>query len=54
MSSRPVAQSLFPDLIADKPTGALVGSVLTGNNADLIATVAPLYLLVLTKTKRYT
>jgi hypothetical protein len=41
--SRPVTQSLFPDLIPDRPSGHLFGSVQTGTNAQLIATIAPIY-----------
>lgn len=42
--TRPLEVSLFPDHAPDRPTGRLFGSVQTGTNADLIATVAPLYL----------
>ncbi|MDO8391043.1 MAG: hypothetical protein Q7V57_11185 [Actinomycetota bacterium] len=42
--SRPVAQSLFPDMRADQATGPLLTSVATGSNADLIASIAPLHL----------
>lgn len=41
---RDIALSLFPDLAPDRPVGPLFGSVQTGTNADLIATVAPTYL----------
>lgn len=44
MSARPVAQSMFPDIQPDKPVGYLYGSVQTGTNADLMATIAPTYL----------
>lgn len=44
MTARAVEQSLFPEHRPDRPTGPLVGSVQTGTNADLIATIAPLYL----------
>lgn len=44
MTTRPVEASLFPDVRPDRPTGRLVGSVQIGSNADLIATIAPLYL----------
>lgn len=36
--------SLLPELVPDRPEGRIPGSVQTGTNADLIATVAPLYL----------
>jgi tRNA G10 N-methylase Trm11 len=39
-----VAQSLFPDIAPDRPVGPLFGSVQSGTNAELIRTVAPLYL----------
>jgi hypothetical protein len=35
---------MFPDLMPDRPTGPIYGSVQTGANADLIATVASTYL----------
>lgn len=35
---------MFPDHKPDRPTGAVLGSVVAGTNADLIAKVAPLYL----------
>lgn len=35
---------MFPDFMPDRPTGQLYGSVQTGTNADLMATVAPTYL----------
>lgn len=41
---RAVAQTMFPDLVAEKATGPILKSVFTGNNADLMAAVAPLYL----------
>lgn len=44
MTARDVRQSLFPDLVPDRPVGRMVGSVVAGTNADLIATIAPLYL----------
>lgn len=44
MTARPVEQSLFPDFAPDRPRGPIPGSVQTGTNADLIATIAPLYL----------
>lgn len=42
--TRPVALSLFPDVRPDRPAGPLLGSVLGGTNADLIAQLAPIYL----------
>lgn len=42
--TRPVAASLFPEIVADRPTGPLYGSVQTGTNAALIRTIAPTYL----------
>lgn len=42
--ARPVELSLFPDVAPDRPRGPLLGSVIAGTNADLIATIAPLYL----------
>lgn len=42
--SRPTTLSLFPNHVPDRPTGPLYGSVQTGTNADLIATIAPTYL----------
>lgn len=44
MTARDVELSLFPDLRPERPTGHLLGSVIAGTNADLIAAVAPLYL----------
>lgn len=44
MTARPVEQSMFPDIKPDRPRGPIPGSVQTGTNADLIATVAPFYL----------
>lgn len=44
MTARPVALSMFPDISPDRPQGPLFGSVQTGNNAQLIRTIAPLYL----------
>jgi hypothetical protein len=41
---RPVQTSLWPEVVADRPIGPIVGSVQQGSNADLIATIAPLYL----------
>jgi hypothetical protein len=41
---RPVQGSLLPTLQPDKPVGAILPSVITGTNSDLIAAVAPLYL----------
>jgi hypothetical protein len=35
---------MFPDHAPDRPRGQLIGSVQGGTNADLIATIAPLYL----------
>lgn len=43
-TTRPVAMSMFPDIAPDRPTGPLLGSVVTGTNADLIAAIAPLYI----------
>jgi len=39
-----VQLSAFPEIQADKPVGAILGSVFTGTNADLMKAVAPLYL----------
>jgi hypothetical protein len=44
VTARPVALSMFPDLLPDRPTGPIYGSVQTGTNADLIATIASTYL----------
>lgn len=44
MTARAVEQSLWPDVKPDRPTGPLLGSVIVGTNADLIAKIAPLYL----------
>jgi hypothetical protein len=44
VTARDVALSLFPDVAPDRPVGPLLGSVVAGTNADLIAAVAPLYL----------
>jgi hypothetical protein len=44
VTARPIAQSLFPELVADKPIGPLPLSVQTGTNADLIHAIAPIYL----------
>lgn len=44
MTARPVELSMFPDHKPDRPTGPLLGSVISGTNADLIAKIAPLYL----------
>ena len=35
---------MFPDLVLERPVGRLVPSVIAGDNADLVAAVAPLYL----------
>lgn len=43
-AARPVELSLFPEVAPDRPRGPIPGSVQTGTNADLIATIAPLYL----------
>jgi hypothetical protein len=43
-AARPVEQSMFPGHAPDRPRGHLLGSVVTGTNADLIAAIAPLYL----------
>lgn len=43
-ATRIVQPSLWPELIADKPLGPIVGSVQVGTNSDLIAAVAHLYL----------
>jgi hypothetical protein len=42
--ARDVQQSMFPDLKQPVNVGPLVPSVIHGNNADLIAAIAPLYL----------
>lgn len=42
--SRAVEVSLFPELRCHKAVGPLVGSVITGTNADLIHTIRDLYL----------
>lgn len=42
--SRDIALSLFPDLLPDRPVGPILPSVIGGSNAELIATVAPMYL----------
>lgn len=42
--TRPVELSMFPDVAPDRPRGPLLGSVIAGTNADLIAAIAPLYL----------
>jgi hypothetical protein len=42
--TRPVEQSMFPDVAPDRPRGPILGSVVGGTNADLIAAIAPLYL----------
>jgi len=44
MTARPVAQSLFPELVPDRPTGPLPLSVQTGTNSDLIYNIRELYL----------
>lgn len=41
---RAVAASLFPELVPDKAIGYIPPSVIGGTNADLIATIAPIYL----------
>lgn len=41
---RVVEQSLFPDIRPDKPVGPILPSVFVGDNAMLIAAVAPFYL----------
>lgn len=41
---RCVEQSLFPDMVADKPIGYILPSVFVGSNSDLMAAVAPYYL----------
>lgn len=43
MVTRPVQLSAFPEIQPAKPVGAIVGSVLSGSNGDLIKAVAPLY-----------
>lgn len=43
-TTRPVELSLFPEVKPDRPIGHLTGSVINGTNADLIATIAPIYL----------
>lgn len=43
-TTRPVAQSLFPQIQPDKPVGVILPSVVAGTNAKLIAAVAPFYL----------
>jgi hypothetical protein len=42
--TRAVQTSLLPDVRPDKAIGRIIGSVMTGTNADVIAAVAPLYL----------
>lgn len=42
MTARPVQTSLIEGM--ERPVGKIPGSVQTGTNADLIATIAPLYL----------
>lgn len=44
MRARAVELSLFPDVAPDRPVGSILGSVVVGTNADLIAAVAPFYL----------
>jgi hypothetical protein len=44
MTPRAVELSLFPDVRPERPTGPLLGSVVAGTNAGLIAAIAPLYL----------
>lgn len=44
MTARPVELSMFPDVAPDRPRGPILGSVQGGTNADIIATVAPIYL----------
>jgi hypothetical protein len=41
---RALELSLFPELAPDRSVGPVLGSVIGGTNADLIAAVAPLYL----------
>lgn len=43
-ATRAVQSSLWPEIQPDKPIGPIPPSVITGTNADLIATIAPLYL----------
>jgi hypothetical protein len=42
VTARPVQQSLIEGM--ERPTGRIVGSVITGTNADLMHAIAPLYL----------
>lgn len=44
MANRAVEVSLFPEIRADRCVGPLVPSLIAGDNADLIAAVAPLYI----------
>lgn len=41
---RDVQLSMWPDVVPERPQGWIMPSVFTGNNADLIAAVAPMYL----------
>lgn len=43
-TARHVAQSLFPDLQAEKAVGPILPSVFVGTNAELMRAVAPYYL----------
>jgi hypothetical protein len=45
MTVRPVALSLFPEIQAEWAIGPVLPSVFVGSNADLMAAVAPLYLV---------
>ena len=44
MSRREVQESMFPDVAPARPQGFLMPSVFGGNNAELMAAVAPMYL----------
>lgn len=41
---RAVQNSMFPDLVDDRPVGKILPSVFAGTNADLMAAIAPYYL----------
>lgn len=43
-AARDVQQSMFPDIVPDRPQGYIVPSVFRGTNADLMAAIAPYYL----------
>lgn len=44
-ATRVVEMSLFPDVKPDRPVGPIVPSVFVGTNAQLVAAIAPLYLI---------